>query len=265
MDSPFAKLKVVELKEQLSAKGLSTKGLKKDLVERLEQAMNASEHIENNESSMVEIGEIKSDIHVDSIAEGNDVYDAVDSLVPIEQPYTLDKNESIELDYDEPSQPIKVEPKVNEEPNPQPPGITQIGAKFDSSIVKISNLVRPFSLDELQSLLGKYGLVITFWIDRLRTVAFAEFDSVEAAELCKFQLDGLTWPQGIGKQLVVEPSDVDSMNAAMNAPVVPIVDHQSTHKALISPPVLVSNNLLDQLFCKTKCLPHLYYLPKNKQ
>lgn len=291
MESPYAKLKVVELKEQLSAKGLSTKGLKKDLVERLEQAMNteinsgledtAANTVEDGEAvqSCEEPGEIKSDIHDDDYTE-NVAVDTPEDSRPVEEVFepvnnykVVEKYDSIELDYDEPmAQSIEANDTVieandtnDDEQEVTAPQIPQIGTKTGSSIVKISNLVRPFSLDDIQTLLGRFGFVTTFWIDKLRTVAFAEYESVEAAELCKFQLSGLQWPTGIGKQLVVEPSNVETMNAAMNAPVVPIIDNHNTTRPAQTPPTTMTGTVLDQLFCKTKCLPHLYYLPKNKQ
>jgi hypothetical protein len=45
MDSPLGKLKVAELKERLEAAGLSTKGVKKDLIDRLDEYERSTQNV----------------------------------------------------------------------------------------------------------------------------------------------------------------------------------------------------------------------------
>jgi hypothetical protein len=261
MESPFARLKVVQLREQLAARGLSTKGPKKDLLERLEEA-----------SIPEPAADIDRDRTIELLDESNKVLtsgpvDIVEPKVRVIEYNTENDDESNNLigidniDYgcqklgntvnnDEAS----VQQIENNNENP-----IQIGASKDkthSSIVKISNFVRPFTLESVQSLLSQYGTVTTFWMDKLRTSAFVEYESIEAARLCQFHMDGLQWPLVIGKQLAVEFSSPELMNAAMNAPVLPDP---------IPFPKNSETKTLDEIFCKTTTRPHIYFLPKHKQ
>lgn len=246
MDSPFSKLKVTELREQLQAKGLSTKGLKKDLVERLEAAATeqvSGDHVNDEvpvkEDKPVEPVDVQEEVVVEN--KGPDA--------------PMGEEDDSNLDPDAPLVDMESQKETStiQQTSTMPKGVT--------SVLKISNFVRPFAINDAKSLLETYGKVITFWMDPLRTHAFIEYDTLHAAAMCKQELDGVQWPERTGKQLSIELSSVEFMNAAMNAP--RIGGKRNVDDIVESGEVSGPKELktLDELFCKTRTQPHLYYLP----
>lgn len=139
-------MKVSELRDELQSKGLSTKGLKKELLERLEQA------------SQEESGKV-----VEPIISTSDI-----------------QNER-EIDVDIASQ--------------------ENNQSESESILEISNLVRPFSYNQLIDLLSTCGTIQGFWINSIKSLCFVHFDNSEHSKLAKDSLNGLVWPKDTGKEL----------------------------------------------------------------
>jgi hypothetical protein len=285
MDSPFSRLKVVQLKEHLSALGLSTKGQKRDLVERLEGAMVPGLDVDDNKNDRNDPANEESIKSVPGPA---------DAAIPDQQQIeetgenvennahgnefsgkTMELDERVHEDNQHTNPPSELDtgdPPQDNAKGDWAPQICTSSDKCQSSIVKISNFVRPFTLESVQAMLSQYGMVTAFWMDKLRTMAFVEYESIEAARLCQFHINGLQWPAVTGRQLAVEFSSPELMNAAMNAPVLPDVNPASYHhhhSAQHHPqPHAISKSTetktLDDLFSKTQTRPHIYYLPRHK-
>jgi hypothetical protein len=279
MDSPFAKLKVTELREQLQAKGLPTKGLKKDLIERLEAAILPTSDSQNelqegdavNDEGTIEDDTVQLNSHEIQSA-GEDIKNveiekAEDELVAehkvqdaeeqVHNGHLRETDVSMQGDL----QISEAIANHQESVNTSPITLTDY-PKDVSSVLKIGNFTRPFSLASVNELLSSFGTVITFWMDSLRTHAFVEYDTLLAAAQCKGRLDGIQWPERTGRNLSVQFSSADFMNAAMNAPMTgrrsPVTDDALDGESLGK---RESSKTLDDLFRKTRARPHIYYLP----
>ncbi|XP_014672713.1 PREDICTED: apoptotic chromatin condensation inducer in the nucleus-like isoform X2 [Priapulus caudatus] len=142
-----------------------------------------------------------------------------------------------ELDYeDEPqqsgdkeNQAVEMKPKVEEkvvgkvklqlsgalfdepEAATQPPSPSR---NPPSTLVHIRNLVRPFTLNQLKELLGRSGKLVdsSFWIDKIKSHCFAEFETVDEAMALRADLHGVKWPSSNPKVIRVdftEPAELD--------------------------------------------------------
>ncbi|XP_054623174.1 apoptotic chromatin condensation inducer in the nucleus isoform X2 [Dunckerocampus dactyliophorus] len=75
-----------------------------------------------------------------------------------------------------------------------------------SSIVHVSNLVRPFTLGQLKELLGRTGTLVEdgFWIDKIKSHCYVTYSSSEEAVATREALHGVKWPQSNPKVLSVD-------------------------------------------------------------
>nr|XP_046263284.1 apoptotic chromatin condensation inducer in the nucleus isoform X2 [Scatophagus argus] len=75
-----------------------------------------------------------------------------------------------------------------------------------SSIVHISNLVRPFTLGQLKELLSRTGTLVEegFWIDKIKSHCYVTYCSSEEAVATRAALHGVKWPQSNPKVLRVD-------------------------------------------------------------
>lgn len=259
-DAPMtpSKMKVVELREALQSRGLSPKGLKKDLVERLEKALKgtsptplsrqlSNEHeIDSEEEQQVDVSSAHSPAEEASL--GPQGHDSGTQTQP------LSVAERGELITDLPvegiaaiaSQPSLILSTPQQHPIPV----------ASPAVVHIGNFVRPFTIPAVKDLVGQFGQVLDFWMDALKSHCFVQYASRDAAMDCQQHLDGLRWPLDCGRLLAVTASSVEAMQAARR---MEDCSDSSPKKATPSQPVLV----LDKLFRKTHASPALYYLPAH--
>ncbi len=162
----------------------------------------------------------------------------------------------------------------------------------------ITNFVRPFTIQQLQSFLGQRGTILDFWMDHIKTHCFVTYTRSEDASLAQREIDGTVWPADTGKSLHVKfvartaavhaikeeeqrssPSvhrigyDEAKQSAGTHEPVHTSLPATSGHSSTLSSPngaTLPSPNgatpaapakSLDELFKKTSAEPAVYYLP----
>ncbi|XP_068593922.1 uncharacterized protein acin1a [Cebidichthys violaceus] len=83
-----------------------------------------------------------------------------------------------------------------------------------SSIVHISNLVRPFTLGQLKELLSRTGTLVEegFWIDKIKSHCYVTYCSPEEAVATRASLHGVKWPQSNPKVLSVDFCQKDELD-----------------------------------------------------
>ncbi|XP_061549785.1 apoptotic chromatin condensation inducer in the nucleus [Phycodurus eques] len=83
-----------------------------------------------------------------------------------------------------------------------------------SSIVHISNLVRPFTLGQLKELLGRTGTLVEdgFWIDKIKSHCYVTYSRSEEAVATRDALHGVKWPQSNPKVLNVDFCQQDELD-----------------------------------------------------
>jgi hypothetical protein len=165
----YKNMKVSELRDELQARGLSTKGLKKDLLERLEEVLNTEK----------------------------------------QQPQTKIEQETIQEDPKPIS--LNLEAKTILKPSMISSDKIAVQSQDDKQILQISNLVRPFTHNQLLDLLSTYGKVSDFWMNSIKSNCFANFSSLAELANASQELQGMVWPKGTGCPLSVS---ILSMKAA---------------------------------------------------
>ncbi|XP_041094711.1 LOW QUALITY PROTEIN: apoptotic chromatin condensation inducer in the nucleus-like, partial [Polyodon spathula] len=83
-----------------------------------------------------------------------------------------------------------------------------------TSIVHISNLVRPFTLGQLKELLNRTGTLVEegFWIDKIKSHCYVTYSTMDQAVATRTALHGVKWPQSNPKFLSVEFSEQDELD-----------------------------------------------------
>lgn len=85
-----------------------------------------------------------------------------------------------------------------------------------SSVLFITNLVRPFTAQQLKNLLLRTGTIAEngFWIDKIKSKCYVEYTTEDAAVETRHALHGVRWPVNNPKTLVVEFASHDDMAVA---------------------------------------------------
>ncbi|CAN9509279.1 unnamed protein product [Ophioblennius macclurei] len=83
-----------------------------------------------------------------------------------------------------------------------------------SSIIHVTNLVRPFTLGQLKELLNRTGAVLEdgFWIDKIKSHCFVTYATIEEAVATRSALHGVKWPTSNPKVLNVDFSEQDQLD-----------------------------------------------------
>lgn len=85
-----------------------------------------------------------------------------------------------------------------------------------SNVLFITNLVRPFTAQQLKNLLLRTGTIAEngFWIDKIKSKCYVEYTTEDAAVETRHALHGVRWPVNNPKTLVVEFASHDDMAVA---------------------------------------------------
>ncbi|XP_061769593.1 apoptotic chromatin condensation inducer 1b isoform X2 [Nerophis ophidion] len=83
-----------------------------------------------------------------------------------------------------------------------------------SNIIHVTNLVRPFTLDQLKELLKQTGSVMEegFWIDKIKSHCYVTYATTEEAVATRAALHGVKWPQSNPKVLSVDFCEQDELD-----------------------------------------------------
>ena len=147
---------------------------------------------------------------------------------------------------------------------------TSSGSKF----VKISNLVRPFTVNQLMDLLKRTGDIAEsgFAINKIKSDCVVEYSKASEAEETISALNGVKWPQSNPKTLIVQEAahgDLEAMKAGSMDRVRPsmtksrrVVEEPPKKRVVVEAEKekeVVEAKSLEELFNKTKSLPNIYW------
>ncbi|MBA0772281.1 hypothetical protein Gotri_007690 [Gossypium trilobum] len=151
--------------------------------------------------------------------------------------------------------------------------------KPPTTSLRVDNFLRPFTLKAVRQLLGKTGIIASFWMDHIKTHCYVTYLSVEEAIETRNAIYNLQWPPNGGRLLVaefVDPHEVEN-RVESPPPTTTVTDncgftaHQqqvSEQQPLSPPPPEEPDSpmlTLDDLFRKTKATPKIYYLPLSEE
>jgi hypothetical protein len=208
---------------------MSTKGLKKDLVNRL---------LEASHSNLLTESQVEQDTN-EHPPKGEEETLTGANIASNEE----DTTHNLPLDL------------CKQEPNKRLPNLAAAmpGHSTGKLIVHITNLVRPFTLPAIRELVGQFGDIHDLWLDTLKTHCYVHFETSSAANECAKRLAGFRWPLDIGKCLEASLSTTEEMDAAQQVEIRKMDTMRSPPRDIVP--------ALDKLFMKTKSEPQLYYLP----
>ncbi|KAK8673784.1 hypothetical protein V6N13_112096 [Hibiscus sabdariffa] len=145
--------------------------------------------------------------------------------------------------------------------------------KTPTTSLRVDNFLRPFTLKAVQQLLGKTGIITSFWMDHIKTHCYVTYSSVEEAIETRNALYNLQWPPNGGRLLVaefVDPHEVQTLTSQPQPSAHQHVSPPSEKRLPVPPPSPPSEEpdspmvTLDDLFWKTKATPKIYYLPLSE-
>lgn len=180
--------------------------------------------IESNGDSIGDNGEYRSEegeIHrTDSeeeqyVEESMDINDTMlidHEAVDYEAP---EDDEKLEIDNDE----SKSDKSLAEEViNVAPKKTLSVKRMVTSSVIRITNLVRPFTVGQLRDLLQRTGKIASngFWIDKIKSQCIVEYENEDQAIETVYALNESQWPSTNPKFLRVVFTDKEELNKALN-------------------------------------------------
>ncbi|CAA0831850.1 SAP domain-containing protein [Striga hermonthica] len=90
--------------------------------------------------------------------------------------------------------------------------------RVPTNSLRIDRFLRPFTLKQVQELLGKTGNVTGFWMDQIKTHCYVSFSSVEEAVGTRNAVYNLQWPPNGGRLLVAEFVEPQEVKTRVDAP-----------------------------------------------
>lgn len=149
---------------------------------------------------------------VDEPMEINDTmlidHEAVDYEAPEEEEKPFIDND------DNKSDKSLVEEKYEEEPKKK----SSVKRITTTSVIRITNLVRPFTVGQLRDLLQRTGKIVSngFWIDTIKSQCIVEYENEEQAIETVYALNDSQWPSTNPKFLRVVFTNKEELNKALN-------------------------------------------------
>jgi len=180
--------------------------------------------IESNGDSIGDNGEYRSEEgeiqrtdseeeqEVDEPMDMNDTmlvdHEAVDYEAPEEE-------EKPDNDNDESKSYKSLVEETNEE---EPKKKSSVKRSTTSNVIRITNLVRPFTVGQLRDLLQRTGKIVPngFWIDTIKSQCIVEYENEDQAIETVYALNESQWPSTNPKFLRVVFTDKEELNKALN-------------------------------------------------
>ncbi|XP_060835480.1 apoptotic chromatin condensation inducer in the nucleus [Rhopalosiphum padi] len=180
--------------------------------------------IESNGDSIADNGEYRSEEgeiqrtdsdeeqEVEEAMEINDTmlidHEAVDYEAPEEEEKSFIDND------DNKSDKSLAEEKYEEEPKKK----SSVKRITTTSVIRITNLVRPFTVGQLRDLLQRTGKIVSngFWIDTIKSQCIVEYENEDQAIETVYALNDSQWPSTNPKFLRVVFTNKEELNKALN-------------------------------------------------
>lgn len=104
---------------------------------------------------------------------------------------------------------------INEEPKKK---LFSVKRTNTSCVIRITNLVRPFTVGQLRDLLQRTGKIVAngFWIDTIKSQCIVEYENEDQAIETVYALNESQWPSTNPKFLRVVFTDKEELNKALN-------------------------------------------------
>ncbi|ETV95296.1 hypothetical protein H310_11196 [Aphanomyces invadans] len=297
-EAEVKKMTVKQLQDALAKYALDKKGVKADLQARLIEHLQTSASNDVDAGSESGANESSGPKESHSSVEGASNDDSSASEASLKQlaqsprksdtPAPTTSTDTVSADSSAPDGQSK-SPDGGKRSQDSPSAVgptkkqktTPLDAIPDSMIaptptIRIDNFIRPFTLNAVKAFVQEEAAFVEngFWMDAIKTHCYVTYATTDAAIAARGRIYGTTWPELSGRRLTVEFSAETAMDIAVkqttaatsatrrgsNRPSHELPKQQSnkatTDEALTKPPVAAQD-----LFCKTKAEPALFYLP----
>lgn len=134
-------------------------------------------------------------------------HEAVDYEAPEEEEKPENENDD-----------CKSEKSVTEETNEVEQKKKSVKRMTTTNVIRITNLVRPFTVGQLRDLLQRTGKIVSngFWIDTIKSQCIVEYENEDQAIETVYALNESQWPSTNPKFLKVVFTDKEELNKALN-------------------------------------------------
>jgi len=151
--------------------------------------------------------------YIEDTMEMNDTMLIDHEAVDYEAPEDEEKPD-IDDNDDSKSDKTLVEEIVNVEPKKK----SSVKRIATTSVIRITNLVRPFTVGQLRDLLQRTGKIVSngFWIDTIKSQCIVEYENEDQAIETVYALNESQWPSTNPKFLRVVFTDKEELHKALN-------------------------------------------------
>ncbi|KAJ2822702.1 hypothetical protein FBU31_004512 [Coemansia sp. 'formosensis'] len=204
-----SELKVADLRKELAARALPTAGLKKDLVERLEEALAASgTPVQPSVGKAEEDNDNIEPMPVEEITElGHDESGtAMLDEEPSDKVNAVNNDKSAEMmddsDAQDPEHKRKADEQASHDSHMETDDVASALPQLTSGdSLYIKNLERPLTVYRLKEMLEKYGVVADVWLNSIKTRGYVSFETTEQAVTAHAAINGIRFPPEHGQIL----------------------------------------------------------------
>lgn len=166
-------------------------------------------------------------------------HEAVDYEAPDDEEEEKSDNEDSKLDSKE-----KLD--LSEEANEvEPKKKSSVKRMVTTSVIHITNLVRPFTVGQLRDLLQRTGKIVAngFWIDTIKSQCIVEYENEDQAIETVYALNESQWPSTNPKFLKVVFANKEELTKALNGTHPERLNNQKELK-VEKPKIQVENHII---------------------
>ncbi|XP_063675371.1 apoptotic chromatin condensation inducer in the nucleus-like isoform X2 [Bolinopsis microptera] len=145
--------------------------------------------------------------------------------------------------------------------------------KDENRALLVTNLIRPFTVLQLKTMLSHCGKVKSIWINTIKSRCYVVFATVGEATRARQSLHGAVWPLTSPKTLNVDYAEDERMYSETDGELIgDSIDIQVFEEQKRKKPRKekgdkkeAKKTLLDDFFKKTVAVPSIYWLPLNEK